>query len=174
MVTLARIQHAGVPSMVGIDPHLGQKPKLGGRYADRSLIYISYLIGHLYIHLFAFFSFRFLAFSLSFLFSFAFQNTKSPKIFPLFLSICFFGFSAFGLPYLLVASFYLKTQKDFDLFATFVGSCFKSKTQKYLLFFFGVVKFAAEFNSLLWFYWSWIIISNIQSTQVKSNNDDLR
>jgi hypothetical protein len=33
-----------------IDLHLGQKPKLGGRYADDSLIYISYFVGTLYIH----------------------------------------------------------------------------------------------------------------------------
>jgi hypothetical protein len=33
-----------------IDLHLGQKPKLGGRYADNSLIYISYFVGTLYIH----------------------------------------------------------------------------------------------------------------------------
>jgi hypothetical protein len=44
---------------VGIDLHLGQKPKLGGRYADDSLIYISYSVGPLYIHV-----------SLSLLFSF--------------------------------------------------------------------------------------------------------
>jgi hypothetical protein len=35
---------------VGIDLHLGQNPKLGGRYADDSLIYISYFVGTLYIH----------------------------------------------------------------------------------------------------------------------------
>jgi hypothetical protein len=35
---------------VRIDLHLGQKPKLGGRYADDSLIYISYFVGSLYIH----------------------------------------------------------------------------------------------------------------------------
>jgi hypothetical protein len=33
-----------------IDLYLGQKPKLGGRYADDSLIYISYFVGPLYIH----------------------------------------------------------------------------------------------------------------------------
>jgi hypothetical protein len=35
---------------VGIDLHLGQKPKLGGRYADDLLIYILYFVGPLYIH----------------------------------------------------------------------------------------------------------------------------
>jgi hypothetical protein len=33
-----------------IDLHLGEKPKLGGRYADDSLIYISYFVGPLIIH----------------------------------------------------------------------------------------------------------------------------
>jgi hypothetical protein len=33
-----------------IDLHLGQKLKLGGRYAGDSLIYISYFVGTLYIH----------------------------------------------------------------------------------------------------------------------------
>jgi hypothetical protein len=64
--------------------HLGQKPKLGGRYADSSLILLySYHVGTLYIHvLVCFFSlFRF-CFLLSFYFS---QNIKRPKIFPLFL-----------------------------------------------------------------------------------------
>ena len=34
----------------GIDLHLGQKPKLGGRYTDISLIEASYSVGTLYIH----------------------------------------------------------------------------------------------------------------------------
>ena len=34
----------------GVDFHLGQKPKLGGRYTDNPLISISYLVGTLYIH----------------------------------------------------------------------------------------------------------------------------
>jgi hypothetical protein len=40
----------GTATGAGIDLHLGQKPKLGGRYADDSLIYISYFVGSLYIH----------------------------------------------------------------------------------------------------------------------------
>jgi hypothetical protein len=35
---------------VGIDIHLGQKPKLWGRYTDISLIYTSYYVRTLYIH----------------------------------------------------------------------------------------------------------------------------
>jgi hypothetical protein len=42
-------QH-GACIRAGIDLHLGQKPKLGGRYADDSLIYILYFAGTLYIH----------------------------------------------------------------------------------------------------------------------------
>jgi hypothetical protein len=77
----------GVITGAGIDLHLGQKPKLGGRYADDTLIYISYFVGTLYIHVL-----------LSFLFFvvlvliFAFQNIKRPKIFPLFLFVCLFSF----------------------------------------------------------------------------------
>jgi hypothetical protein len=40
----------GRAGRVGIDLHLGQKPKLGGRYANNALIYILYFIGPLYIH----------------------------------------------------------------------------------------------------------------------------
>jgi hypothetical protein len=51
-----------------VDLHLDQKPKLGGRYTDGSLIYISYLVGPLYIHV-----------SLSLLFSFLFRHFKTQK-----------------------------------------------------------------------------------------------
>jgi hypothetical protein len=56
----------------GVDLHFGQKPKLGGRYADDTLIYISYFAGTLYIHV-----------SLSFLcgscFYFCFPKHKKAK-----------------------------------------------------------------------------------------------
>jgi hypothetical protein len=51
-----------------VDLHLGQKPKLGGRYADDSLIYISYLVGPMYIHVL-----------LSLLFLFLFLLPKTQK-----------------------------------------------------------------------------------------------
>jgi hypothetical protein len=43
---------SGMPLLgrIGIDLHLGQKPKLGGRYVNNSLIYTSYSVGTLYIH----------------------------------------------------------------------------------------------------------------------------
>jgi hypothetical protein len=49
-VLLRHILEMPLLGRVGIDLHLGQKPKLGGRYADDSLIYTSYSVGTLYIH----------------------------------------------------------------------------------------------------------------------------
>jgi hypothetical protein len=72
---------------VGIDLHLGQKPKLGGRYADKSLIYTSYYVGTLYIHVSL--SFFFFVVLVLLLLS---KNTKRPKIFLLFLFVWFFSF----------------------------------------------------------------------------------
>jgi hypothetical protein len=75
----------GATTRAGIDLHLGQKPKLGGRYADDSLIYISYFVGPLYIHV-----------SLSLLFSFLFLLSKTQKdqkyfcCFSLFVSLAFY------------------------------------------------------------------------------------
>jgi hypothetical protein len=40
----------GQAGRVGIDLHLGRKSKLGGRYADDSLIYTLYFVGPMYIH----------------------------------------------------------------------------------------------------------------------------
>jgi hypothetical protein len=76
----------------GIDLHLGQKPKLGGRYADGSLIYISYFVGTLYIHV-----------SLSLLFLFLFPLSKTQKDQKYFRCFSLFAFlvSSFGLLYLL-------------------------------------------------------------------------
>jgi hypothetical protein len=85
-VLLCHILGTPLHGRAGIDLHLGQKPKLGGRYTDDSLIYISYFVGPMYIHV-----------SLSLLFSFLFllpQNTKRPKIFSLFLFVCPFSLLA--------------------------------------------------------------------------------
>jgi hypothetical protein len=62
----------GVITSVGIDLHLGQKPKLGGRYTDNSLIYTSYFVGTLYIHVS-------LSFSLLFLFLFLLSKTQKDQ-----------------------------------------------------------------------------------------------
>jgi hypothetical protein len=69
-----------------VDLHLGQKPKLGGRYANDSLIYISYFVGTLYIHVLL---------SLLFLFLFLLSKTqKDQKYFYFFLFVCLFSFLA--------------------------------------------------------------------------------
>jgi hypothetical protein len=76
-----------------IDLHLGQKPKLGGRYADDSLIYISYFVGTLYIHS-SFFSLLFLFYCL------LSKTQKDQKYFRCF-SLFAFSVASFGLLYLL-------------------------------------------------------------------------
>jgi hypothetical protein len=63
-----------------VDLHLGQKPKLGGRYADDTLIYISYFVGTLYIHV----SLSFLYCSCSY---FCFPKHKKTKNIS-FVSLC--------------------------------------------------------------------------------------
>jgi hypothetical protein len=110
---------------VGIDLHLGQKPKLGGRYADNSLIYTSYPIGTLYIHVSL--SFFFFVVLVLFLLS---KTQKDQKIFMLFLFVFFFSFLV-----LVSFTFYFrfgiqKIQKDFALFAISFCSCLKFKKSK--------------------------------------------
>jgi hypothetical protein len=67
-----------------VDLHLGQKPKLGGRYADDSLIYILYFVGPLYIHVSLF-----LLFSLLFLLSKTQKDQKYFRCFSLFVFLIF-------------------------------------------------------------------------------------
>ena len=50
MIMLGMTHHPGATTHHGVDLHLGQKLKLGGRYTDISLIYISYSVRTLYIH----------------------------------------------------------------------------------------------------------------------------
>ena len=120
---LRHIMEAPYSGLLGIDLHLGQKPKLGGRYTDNPLIFISYLVGTLYIHVSV--SFFSIVVLVLFLLSKTQKDQKYFCCFSLFVSLV----SVIGLLYFLVSVYY-------------------SKTQKYLLFFFGFVKFAAEFNSL--------------------------
>jgi len=136
----------------GHELHLGQKPKLGGRYTNITLIYISYSIGSLYIHV----SFSF--FLLLFLFCSYFPKHKRPKIFfvvPLRLFLWFFVFGLFNL----LVSLLSENPKRFcfvcylPLFLPFR----KSKTQKYFVFFFGFVKFVAEFSGPRLLHWSLVI-----------------
>ncbi len=67
----------------GIDFHLGQKPKLGGRYTDNPLISISYLVGTLYIHVSL--SFAFVLFVVVVLFCLS-KTQKAQKYFCCFSS----------------------------------------------------------------------------------------
>jgi hypothetical protein len=82
-VLLRHILEVPLYGRVGIDLHLGQKPKLGGEVRRR--------FTHLYIISCRYFVYPYFAFFLFFvvlvLIS-AFQNTKRPKIFPLFLFVC--------------------------------------------------------------------------------------
>jgi hypothetical protein len=55
-ITSMMTHQPGAAIKVKIDLHLGQKPKLGGRYTDDSLIYILYFVGPLYIHVLVFIS----------------------------------------------------------------------------------------------------------------------
>jgi hypothetical protein len=134
--------HLGAITRDGIDLHLGQKPKLGGRYADDTLIYISYFFGTLYIHV----SFSFLFFVVLDLAS-TFQNTKIPKIFPLFLFVGLFSSLVLVCSVSHFLFWYLKNPKIFCFVCCFLLFLFQNlKTQKYLLFFSSFVKFVAEFS----------------------------
>jgi hypothetical protein len=67
-----------------VDLHLGKKPKLGGRYADDTFIYILYFVGPLYIRV-----------SLSLLFSFLFLLFETQKDQKYFRCFSLFAFLAF-------------------------------------------------------------------------------
>jgi hypothetical protein len=84
-VLLHRILGMPLHGWAAIDLHLGQKPKLGGRYTDDSLIHISYFVSTLYIHILL----SVLCCSCSY-FYFP-KHKKRPKIFPLFLFVCLFS-----------------------------------------------------------------------------------
>jgi hypothetical protein len=86
-VLLRHILETPLHDQVGIDLHLGQKPKLGGRYVDDSLVYISYFVGTLYIHV----SLSFLFFVILFLFllSKTQKDQKYFRCFSLFASLVF-------------------------------------------------------------------------------------
>jgi hypothetical protein len=85
-VLLHHILGTSLHGRAGIDLHIGQKPKLGGRYADDSLIYISYFVGTLYIHILL---------SLLFLFLLLLPKTqKDQKYFRCFSLFAFFIFLA--------------------------------------------------------------------------------
>jgi hypothetical protein len=86
-IMLMMIHHPGVITRAGIDLHLGQKPKLGGRYTDISLIYTSYSIRTFYIHVL--FSFFFFVVLVLFLLSKTQKEQKYFGCFSLFASLVF-------------------------------------------------------------------------------------
>jgi hypothetical protein len=86
-VLLHHILEMPLLGRVGIDLHLGQKPKLGGRYADNSLIYTSYFVGCLYIHVSL--SFFFFVVLVLFLLSKKQKDQKYFCYFSLFASLFF-------------------------------------------------------------------------------------
>jgi hypothetical protein len=81
-VLLRHILGMPLHGQAGIDLHLGQKPLLGGRYADDSLIYISYFLGTLYIRVL----FCFLSCSYSYFFFPKHKKTKNISVVSLCLS----------------------------------------------------------------------------------------
>jgi hypothetical protein len=84
-ITLRMMTHQhGACFRDDVELHLGQKPKLGGRYANYSLIYISYFVSPLYIHV-----------SLSLLFSFLFLLSKTQKDQKYFRCFSLFTFLVF-------------------------------------------------------------------------------
>jgi hypothetical protein len=86
-IMLTMTHQPGAITSVGIDLHLGQKPKLGGRYADNSLIYTSYYVETLYIHVL--FSFFFFVVLVLFLLSKTQKDQKYFCYFDLFASLVF-------------------------------------------------------------------------------------
>ena len=82
MVLLRRTMEAQLIGLLGIDLQLGQKPKLGGRYTDVSLIDISYSVDALYIHISFSFVFAFVLFQLS-------KTQKAQKYFCCFSSFIY-------------------------------------------------------------------------------------
>jgi hypothetical protein len=101
MITLMMTHQPGAATEAGIDLHLGQKPKLRGRYADDSLIYISYFVGPLYIHI-----------SLSLLFLFLFPLSKTQKDQKYFRCFSLFVFLVCYLWFALLAIFGLLFEKS--------------------------------------------------------------
>jgi hypothetical protein len=104
--------------------------------------------------------FHFLCYSCSYFYFPKHKKTKNISVISLSLSFSFLASFCFTCYFW---SDVWKIQKYFALFAISFCSYFKkSKTQKYLLFFFGFVKFVAEF-SLPWLHWSLVFASYYSS-----------
>jgi hypothetical protein len=86
-IMLTMTHQPGAITSIGFDLHLGQKAKLAGRYADNSLIYTSYSVGTLYIHVLL--SFFFFVVLVLFLLSKTQKDQKYFCYFSLFASLVF-------------------------------------------------------------------------------------
>jgi hypothetical protein len=121
-VLLRHILETPLHGRAGIDLHLGQKPKLGGGTPTiHSSIYIIFC---------RYFVYQYFAFFVVLVLVSTFQNTKRPKIFPLFLFVCLFSFLAL---FCFTSYFQFdiwKIQKYFALFAVSFRSCFKIRKLK--------------------------------------------
>jgi hypothetical protein len=96
--------------MYDIDLHLGQKPKLGGRYTDDSLIYISYFVGPMYIHV-----------SLSLLFSFLLLLPKTQKDQKYFRCFSLFAFLVSNFALLAIFGLIFEKSKNILLCLLFLS-----------------------------------------------------
>jgi hypothetical protein len=93
-MTLPMMTHQlGASTGDGVDLHLGQKPKIGGRYAGDTLIYISYFVGTLYIHV----SLSFLYCSCSYFYFPKHKKTKNISVVSLCLPFSFLVLVCFAL-----------------------------------------------------------------------------
>ena len=105
------------------------------------------------------------------------KNTKRPKIFLLFLFVCFFFFLPwFVFPFCFVWTI-RKTQKDFALLCFFflLVLVFKNrKHEKYLSFFFGFCEFVAGFGSSQWIIGFILLFKPHKWRAIMRINDNLR
>jgi hypothetical protein len=168
MVLLRRtteVPPLGRVGRAGIDLHLGQKPKLGGRYTDDSLIYISYFVGPMYIHV---------SFSLLFLFLFLLSKTqKDQKYFHCFSLLAFL---VFYLWFALLPIFGLVFEKSKNillclLFPFVLVS--KIENPKNICYSSSVLKSLLQSSVSRYSIGTWYSLHIIQATQVKSTNDDI-
>jgi hypothetical protein len=105
-----------------VDLHLGQKPKLGGE--------VRWRFTHLPIIFFRSFVYPCFAFFIVLVLISSFQNTKRPKIFPLFLFVCLFSFLVLVCFVLYFRFEVWKIQKYFALFAISFVLVLKIKNPK--------------------------------------------
>jgi hypothetical protein len=128
----------------GIDLHLGQKPKLGGGTPTiHSSTYHILLVLCIFMFCFLYCSRSYFCFPKH-------KKTKNISVVSLFVFLDFY----LWLALLAIFGLVFEKSKNILLGCYFLLFLFqKSKTQKYLLFFFGFVKFVAWF-SLSLLHWS--------------------